>query len=501
MNFKLPILFLAISIPLASFGQIPEPKNNTTVLYDSLVTYFFGGEYDSLNSIKILYSYDEVWNKIKGEEKFFWDQDKNSFYQAGKKEYTYDGQGNMILFVEYYWNFFINDWSGASKKENFFSDTLQSETIYGSWNEQRRDFDGVIRIDAYNDHDGKTMWTRFSLWDTLSDKWYFNARINNEYYDFGKKRYETEFLYDTLTHIWKVNRKGEWFYDQQGRDSLKISYIRNPEDTDWICSTKFEYLFSDTCRLTNIYNWDIQSNQLKISSKYEDVWDKRGNLLINRNFYWNSLTSSWIGGMQHTYSFDSLNRTTQMDQWKWDNNQNDWLDEYKETNEFDLAGHRIKTKSYWKQYDWELITSTDSVYDGKGNLILSSIDRSFDDEMFEYFYDDNNILTNYKSYLGTPDNRQLWTKGFYYWTKVISDLNLEKENNIGVYPNPASTSFRITGLKAQSEIQIIDLQGIVRLTSNVTNELEIPVEWLNTGIYLLIIKSPEGNTIRKIIKN
>jgi len=304
-----------------------------------------------------------------------------------------------------------------------------------------------------------------------------------------------------LKHIWNTNTKSEWLYNQQGKDSLNINYNHNQEDNGWIYSSKIEYLYSDTSRLTNIYDRDIQADQWVISAKSEDVWDKRGNLILNRNFNWDSLTSSWIGGYQHTYSFDDLNRNTQSMQSKWDKNLGDWLGEYKETHEFDYAGHRIQTNRYRWQYDWELTSSTDSVYDSNGNLILSSFEGFYNDHIFEYFYDDYNILTSYKSYIGTSDNRELWTKGFYYWTRVITGLNSVIDNNVEVFPNPAGAVLKISGLNEQSEVQIIDLQGNVRLQRNVANESEISIDWLNPGIYLLSIKTPVGNIIRKIIKN
>jgi len=304
-----------------------------------------------------------------------------------------------------------------------------------------------------------------------------------------------------LKHIWNTNTKSEWLYNQQGKDSLNINYKHKQEDNGWIYSSKIEYLYSDTSRLTNIYDRDIQADQWVISAKSEDVWDKRGNLILNPNFNWDSLTSSWIGGYQHTYSFDDLNRNTQSMQSKWDKNLGDWLGEYKETHEFDYAGHRIQTNRYRWQYDWELTSSTDSVYDSNGNLILSSFEGFYNDHIFEYFYDDYNILTSYKSYIGTSDNRELWTKGFYYWTRVITGLNSVIDNNVEVFPNPAGAVLKISGLNEQSEVQIIDLQGNVRLQRNVANESEISIDWLNPGIYLLSIKTPVGNIIRKIIKN
>jgi hypothetical protein len=186
---------------------------------------------------------------------------------------------------------------------------------------------------------------------------------------------------------------------------------------------------------------------------------------------------------------------------KWDNYQSDWSGEFKETQEFDQAGHRIQTNNYWREYDWELTSSTDSAYDSNGKLVLTSYDGYFNDHIFEYFYDDNNILTWYKSYMGTYDYRELWTKGFYYWKKGITGFKPEIENNIAVFPNPAGSVIKITGLIVPSEVQIIDLQGTVRLQRIVAPESEISIDALNPGIYMLNIKTPEGNITRKIIKN
>jgi hypothetical protein len=258
-----------------------------------------------------------------------------------------------------------------------------------------------------------------------------------------------------------------------------------------------EYIYSDSVRITSVYSKKPDSDLWDFNAKYEDIWDKRGNHILTNNLSWNELTSTWVGGYQHVNKFDILNRVTESIQSKWDVDQNDWADEYKETHEFNNAGHRTHVNRYWwRDYGWEQINTIDSIYDDRGNLVITTNNGSYNNQMFEYFYNDNDILVNYNSYIGS----ELWTKGFYYWTKVITGHNPENVDQITVYPNPSDNFIRITGIRTTATVELIDLQGSVRFQKNITIDEQIPVDQLTPGMYLLKIKSPYGNIMRKVIK-
>ncbi|MCX6227505.1 MAG: choice-of-anchor J domain-containing protein, partial [Bacteroidia bacterium] len=65
----------------------------------------------------------------------------------------------------------------------------------------------------------------------------------------------------------------------------------------------------------------------------------------------------------------------------------------------------------------------------------------------------------------------------------IEETNLA--DNFTVYPNPASTSFSISGLPANSEIQLTDLTGKMLINGKTENSLTIiEISKLPTGIYI-----------------
>ncbi|HLO60210.1 MAG TPA: hypothetical protein VK179_15780, partial [Bacteroidales bacterium] len=454
---KIIVLLFFILLSISATCQIPVPRNRTFVQYDSMVSYFYGGDYDSLNSTKIIYTYDESSGKIKREQMYFWDQEKNSHYEAERKEFEYDEKGNTILKVVYYWNFFTNDWSGSAKDEHFYSDTLDSQIMYEKWNEKRKDFEGLYKMDWYKRADGKTLKFIFSMWDTLSHRWYYQSYNDQEYNETGLKITETGFIYDTSENTWNISSKSEWLYNQNKKDSINLSFNYNHETSEWVCVSKLEYNYADSAKTTNVYSRKTNSEEWNLYAKYEEIWDKKGNRILDRNLIWDSVTTSWEPTYQRTCSFDDLNRMTETVQWKWDQSTCDWLGEYKENHEFDDAGHRIHLNRYWWQdYGWELTSNVDSIYNEKGNLIISTNNSRFtNDEMFEYIYDENNILEKYNSYIG----QELWTKGFYYWNKDITPTDTEIENKVSIYPNPFSTYLNISGIKGYAEIELIDLSG------------------------------------------
>ena len=55
------------------------------------------------------------------------------------------------------------------------------------------------------------------------------------------------------------------------------------------------------------------------------------------------------------------------------------------------------------------------------------------------------------------------------------------------YPNPADDFIRIDGLEEGSEISIINSQGVLVKTLTLSGDVQIPIDDLSTGLYLLRI--------------
>ena len=82
-------------------------------------------------------------------------------------------------------------------------------------------------------------------------------------------------------------------------------------------------------------------------------------------------------------------------------------------------------------------------------------------------------------------------------TTGIDDVNME---SIVLFPNPASTSVTISGLKNGNVVTVVDMNGReVYKLSTANYQLTIDVSQLSQGAYFVRITSDQGSVIRKLI--
>lgn len=75
------------------------------------------------------------------------------------------------------------------------------------------------------------------------------------------------------------------------------------------------------------------------------------------------------------------------------------------------------------------------------------------------------------------------------------------KNNITIYPNPASTSWQIQGLNADSYLRLVDIAGHLIWQRQVTGpNCTIPATGLATGMYTLSIDNKKNTTVYKLTK-
>jgi bacillopeptidase F (M6 metalloprotease family) len=84
------------------------------------------------------------------------------------------------------------------------------------------------------------------------------------------------------------------------------------------------------------------------------------------------------------------------------------------------------------------------------------------------------------------------------FTVGTQDLMLS-EGPLHIYPNPANNILFFKGLKENTKVTVIDLQGKVILYKDVLDNL-IDISILDEGIYTIIFKNETGITTRKFIK-
>ena len=81
--------------------------------------------------------------------------------------------------------------------------------------------------------------------------------------------------------------------------------------------------------------------------------------------------------------------------------------------------------------------------------------------------------------------------------RVVTNVNMNLKRKISVYPNPANSYIKISGINPLSYIRIIDTSGRTRI-SEICNDAQtqILIDTLKPGVYIIVIE--EDITIRRI---
>jgi hypothetical protein len=82
----------------------------------------------------------------------------------------------------------------------------------------------------------------------------------------------------------------------------------------------------------------------------------------------------------------------------------------------------------------------------------------------------------------------------------LSIQDIEKHNELTLYPNPASDYISIESKNDILSIQLFDING--RMISNIAPNLtNIPISQLNSGLYLIQIKTTKDKHSISFFKN
>ena len=125
----------------------------------------------------------------------------------------------------------------------------------------------------------------------------------------------------------------------------------------------------------------------------------------------------------------------------------------------------------------------------------------------------NNVFRSYRypTYYPAFEGKDLQPQGFIefgsdYACEIFSSLESEQlASQVKVYPNPVMNQLWIEGLLETSieQIEIIDLHGRIVLSKNVESgidELNLDVDYLENGMYMINLYLPEGVQTKKFIK-
>jgi hypothetical protein len=83
----------------------------------------------------------------------------------------------------------------------------------------------------------------------------------------------------------------------------------------------------------------------------------------------------------------------------------------------------------------------------------------------------------------------------------VGSQELVKNNPKRIYPNPAQSIFKIEDSRAGDMLTILDLQGRVLLQKKISGiQEEINIEFLEKGVYLVLLENAAGRYTSRLVK-
>ena len=94
-------------------------------------------------------------------------------------------------------------------------------------------------------------------------------------------------------------------------------------------------------------------------------------------------------------------------------------------------------------------------------------------------------------------------------SSITGTEDINEDIAVSVFPNPASNNvfvdLALENVSDNVNLQVVDIQGRVVMTQNFANvkadKLQLNVANLNTGVYVINIRTEEGFTSARFVKN
>ncbi|MCX7863149.1 MAG: T9SS type A sorting domain-containing protein [Bacteroidales bacterium] len=272
-------------------------KYDSNLLVDSVIVYYFNdvSQQYELSSL-MLYTFSnnlisqiiyKVWDGIQ-------------WQNSQKESYSYDSQGNELLYLNQYWDYGLNDWKNSYKTEkNYYSNyLLQSDAQY-MWDDIQNIWKPVFKTEYAYDANGNNTYLEYFMADTANfipsqkfEKTYdsnnllqtsilssWDINTSTYFYNYKEEYYYTNnrndsiyyYMYDNALNVWYLAGKNEKEYDSYNE---LIRYENFSYNSGWEPSSKTEYFYSDI---------NLKVNSL-LANNFINVYPNPSSRYININF-------------------------------------------------------------------------------------------------------------------------------------------------------------------------------------------------------------------------
>lgn len=460
-------------------------SNNQNFVEMKKVMLLFLVSFTCFNAYTQKYNYklslDSISESNVADRKFAYDERGNLLSNIGHYDtvlYTYDLNNNIIS-QETYDNY---GYASKTKIDYTYQDNLLTSMISynynenydytnNKWNPDRKTIytytptNKISQKKLYlmNNNQWEHRLTNTYIYDTndnLIVDFNGGARIEYTYDENNNRLSETNF--NAPLPMYGDTIKLVWTYDANNNVLDETPYIY--ENGNWIFlgySMKFEYAYDSQNNLVSKVRKELISNQWVNNKKEVFCYDQNKNCIGDSIF--NFIDGVWAGEFGYIYEFD--------------------------TNNNKLSETMIQCYNSV----WFFNRKTEYQFD---------YNYSDDDLYVPQIYKSPNKKMNHKDY--TYDNNQWdldFTYIYHYTQRNVSLDDVDDNNTIRIYPNPAS-EYIVIDINEGSpfEYEIFNSNGILVLKGISQNTIRVDIKDLNSGLYFCNVKSQNKLHKSKFIK-
>ena len=345
-------------------------------------------------------------------------------------------------------------------------------------------------------------------YSTTLGSWQVSGGTNYQYDANNNVISETRYDYDT--GLWEANTKEIYTYNASNKVTSALYQSWNNSASQFENNYKTVYTYNGAGKLITILdqNWNNGSfiNNFKAEITYN------GNFIVNViNTDWNG--TSWVNVGREVATYTGANLTQFLvDEWsgsQWDLSARTTLT-YNANNK--ISNY---TSEVWDGSSWSVDENSIYVFSANGNITSRSdlmdselggiTEYSYDlasqlsifghpfkdktgiDYVFESFPYVNKILSETYSYYDTETLSYILNSRTTYNYQSALPLATEifEMNDVKLYPNPAKSSFEISGLVDDEKVIIYNSLGSKVMEATVKQTEKVNIEHLVSGLYFV----------------
>ena len=370
-------------------------------------------------------------------------QESGAWVSDEKYTYTYDASNNMTEDLYQYWDEDAEAWISDEKSTyTYDASNNMTEELYQYWDEDAEAWISDEKSTWAYDASNNMTEGLYQYWDGYAEAWISGYKSICAYDASNNMIEELEQYWDEDAEAWISNYKYTCVYNASNNMTEDLYQYWDEDAETWINDGKSIYAYDASNNMTeDLYQyWDEDAEAWVNSNKYTYAYDASNNMTEELSQYWDEYAEAWVNDNKYTYAYDESNNATSGICQAWDGNA--WYNQ-------DIYGLSVYYNNMQSEY------------------------------------------TNIYAYRFTASYIKTGTVG-------IAEAGGEKAA-ITIYPNPVGDVLYIQSSTAVEQLIIYDISG--RMLKQIPNpSQEINVSSLAKGIYLVKVKTEEGEVIRKIVK-